>query len=336
MRIVARLAVAQRLGRIALSLLVGLPAGPVLAQDGTAIFDTAAGLEARLGRSDGPILPKGTLTCAGCHGPDGRGGAEGGLQPAPPINWQALSTATPERPAYDADAMIRLLGEGITPAGRQISARMPRFTGRPEVMAALIQHLQSLDITEQQGLGPDRIAIALPTDPALHAAATAAIAAFNAEGGSFGRQAVVAEPAFLDLDPVLAEILPRLIRAEEARLQALLRTEPDLRPASELPDMNTQLPGTSPLRIAGTLDQIGPELTGLLARQEVEAVAIGPSSEAILWAMQNRQNAGAAHAYAAIRAALNLLREHGRHPTRTRLVNDLKNLDLNALIEVYR
>ncbi|TGN36889.1 hypothetical protein E4L95_23065, partial [Paracoccus liaowanqingii] len=75
--------------RRAAILWMSMLAGPVAAQDGSvqdgaAVFHRAEGLTAHLGRPDGPVLPQGTLTCAGCHGADGAGGTEGGSAAAPP------------------------------------------------------------------------------------------------------------------------------------------------------------------------------------------------------------------------------------------------------------
>ncbi len=314
-------------------LLIALIAAPPAAADpGQAAFTTATGLEARLARPDGPVLPAGSLTCAGCHGADGNGGTEGGVLRAPPIRWQALAAPTPDRPAYDDAALSRLLRTGITPSGRTISARMPRFQGPPEVIAALAAYLRQLDRQEQQGLEPARLILALPADPHLRAAASAAMAAFNAEGGAFGRRAVTGEPAFADLGPVLAGLIPRLIRAEEARLGAVLQAEPDLLPMTglSLADLS------GPARIAGTLDQLGPHLGALLARPETGVTVIGPPPEALQWAIETGQNSDAAHAYAVTRAVLDLLRDYGRHPTRTGFMQDIDRIDPAALVELYR
>lgn len=312
-----------------LLLLLALPL-PAAAQapDGAVVYGRGAGLQARLGRADGPLLPPGRVTCAGCHGADGLGGAEGGAQPAPPIGWATLAQGTDERPAYDAAGLARLLGAGVTPSGRQISARMPRFEAAPATVAALVAHLQALDAAQRQGLGPDSVALALPRDPGLRAAALAAIAAFNAEGGAWGRRAIVAEPAFLDLDAAAATLLPRLAAAEHARLAQLLRDEPDLRP----------LPAAAPepLRVAGTLDQLGPRLPDLLARPGAQAVVVGPASEPMLWALARHGGGAGAHGYAAIRAALDALRDAGRMPTRAGLARRIATADLSALVEVYR
>ncbi|CAM3226626.1 hypothetical protein SAMN04488021_12817 [Paracoccus aminovorans] len=311
-------------------LVLALLAAPALAQDGAVIYRHGAGLEARLGRADGPRLPPGRLTCAGCHGADGQGGAEGGTLPAPPVAWSHLAAPAPDRPGYDEAAFIRLLREGITPSGRAISTRMPRFAGTPEAFAALLDHLRALDQAERQGLGPTAVAVALPRDPDARDAALAAMAAFNAEGGAFGRRAAPGEPAFLDLDRVAAALVPRLAAAERARLDRLLRDEPGLRPLT--PDA----PPPGPLRVAGTLDQIGPRLPALLARPGVEAVAVGPSAEAMLWALREKRDVAAAHAYAAVRVALDMLRDEGRMPTRSGLARRLSAADLSDAVEVYR
>lgn len=303
-----------------------LMAAPALAQDGAALFRGAGGLQARLGRPDGPILPQGRFSCAGCHGADGRGGTEGGGQPAPPVDWTSLAAPTPLRPAYDDAAFARLLTQGITPSGRVISARMPRFGAAPGQIAALLAHLRTLDARERQGIGPDRIAVALPDDPGARAAALAAIAAFNAGGGAFGRQVIPADPAFLDLGTAIATLTPRLHQAEDARLQALLDADPGLRPFAE----------TRPApRIAGTVDQLGPYLPAILS-QGTEVQAVGPLDAALAWAMRSGHDARAAHAYAATHAVLGLLRDQGRHPSRTRFDKAVTALDLSPMIQVYR
>ncbi|WP_295042951.1 cytochrome c [uncultured Paracoccus sp.] len=305
-------------------------AGPVQAQDavpdGAALFDGADGLQPRLGRADGPVLPQGQFSCAGCHGADGRGGVEGGAQPAPPIDWTSLATATPQRPAYDDAGFARLLTQGITPSGRTISARMPRFQGSPQAIAALSAHLRGLDGWERQGLHGDAVNVALPADPGARDAALAAIAAFNNDGGAFGRRVVVADPAFVDLEATVATLLPRLHRAEQERVQELLSADPDLRP----------LGGLGPARrVAATTDELGPHLAALLSRG-TEVQAVGPLPRAMAWALRDGQDARAAHVFAATLAALDLLRDMGRQPTRSRFDAMVDRLDLTPMIEVYR
>ncbi|VDS09469.1 hypothetical protein PARHAE_02672 [Paracoccus haematequi] len=316
----------RRLAVLVLLLAMPAVAQDGVAQDGAALFNGGDGLQPRLGGADGPVLPQGQFSCAGCHGADGRGGTEGGAQTAPAIGWTSLATATPQRPAYDEPAFARLLTQGITPSGRTISARMPRFQGSDQAIAALSAHLRDLDAWERQGLGADTLTVALPADPAAREAALAAIAAFNRDGGSFGRRVMIGDPAFLDLDATIATLLPRLHRAEDARVQRLLSDDSGLRPYQE----NSQA-----RRVADSMNRLGPHLPRLLS-QGIEVQAVGPLPQAMGWALQSGRDARAAHAYAATLAALTLLRDLGRQPTRSRFEDMLERLDLDPMIQVYR
>ncbi|UXU76527.1 MULTISPECIES: cytochrome c [unclassified Paracoccus (in: a-proteobacteria)] len=299
------------------------------AQDGAAIYERGQGLTAHLGSLEGAELPAARVTCAGCHGRDGRGGSEGGAQAAPAIGWSLLSAPTPERPGYDAEALGRLLAQGVTPSGRVISGRMPRFRLAPEALPALIAHLSALDAQDRQGVGPQTIAVALPDAPEAAAAAQAAIAAFNAEGGAFGRLIVVGQPEFLALDDVIAMLVPRLRAAEAARLDQIWRENPALKPPVD------PLPPEAPQKVAGTLDEIGPQLPQLLGAN-ADVTVIGPSAEAMRWAIAAGSTGAGAHAYAAVRAALDLLRQQGRDLGRARYLRDLERLDYGGLVETYR
>lgn len=307
--------------------------GPVpgRAQDaGADAYLRGAGLTAHLGRADGPALPIGRLTCAGCHGADGGGGTEGGPAAAPPIRWPVLAQPADDRPAYDAAALGRLLAQGVTPSGRQISGAMPRYQLSDDRLAALVAHLQALGRAETLGLAPDTIAVALPEAPADRAAALAAIAAFNAGGGAYGRQVVPAKPAFLDLGAASRALLPRLERAERDRLALLLRDDATLRP---LPDALPAEPG--PLRLAATLDAAGPRLADILARPGTRITLVGPPAASLDWALAAGQDARAAHVHAAVLLALGFLRDEGRQPLRSRLARRIAGADTAPMAEVY-
>lgn len=299
-------------------------AGAAAAQDGAEIYARGTGLTARLGSAEGALLPAGRLTCAGCHGPDARGGSEGGLRPAPAIGWTTLSQPAADRPAYDGASFRRLLEQGVTPSGRAISGLMPRFSGPDAVLQSLQDHLAALDAAETLGLTPTGIAVALPASGSRRAAALAAMAAFNAEGGAYGRLLQEASPAFLDLDDIASTLAPRIRSAEAQRLAALLAEDNQLRPVSD----------RTAMRVAGTLDQIGPQLTSLLARK-VKPTVVGPSPEALRWALSEHHDADASHSYAAIRAGLECLRSQGRLPGRSKVRAALKSIDVSAMISVY-
>ncbi len=194
----------MRPAALAALLALALPPTPLAAEPlGQAVYDRGEGTMPIVGDRPRPARA-GRMTCAGCHAKDASGGREGGADRAPPITWAALTEATPSRPAYDEAALAMALTEGRDPAGRML--RMPRFAFAPQALPALIAHLRALDATERIGLTPRSIALRLPKDPALRQDAEAAIAAFNAEGGSYGRRIILAEPAFLDLGAELAAI----------------------------------------------------------------------------------------------------------------------------------
>lgn len=289
----------------ALALCLGAAA---LAQtpDGAAIFTRSEGLTARLGRPDGPVLPAGRMSCAGCHGVDALGGPS-----APSIAWPVLSAPNAVRPAYDAAALGRLMAEGVTPAGRIISAQMPRFAATEAGVAALVAHLVALDGIETQGLGPRTINVRLPSGPA----AREAMAQFNADGGAWGRQVVEGEPALLDLGAAMQALAPRLRAAEDARLADLLLA--------------------SPGAITGRLDEIGPRLERLAAGS-APVVAVGPAPAALGWARSQGLDAGAARAFLCAAAALDQLRAAGRRPTRTRVMQAAATADMAGAVAVFR
>lgn len=310
-----------------LFLLGGTPADADKALPGAETYRNGAGLVAHLGSLEGPALPPGRLTCAGCHGVDGGGGTEGR---APAVRWPVLAAPTDDRPAYDAQALARLLAQGVTPSGRQIGAVMPRYDVPPDRLAALVAHLQALGQAETQGIGPTTIAVTLPDAPAERAAALASIAAFNAEGGAYGRNVMPGAPAFLDLGMVARDLAPRLRQAEQDRLAMLLREDDALHP---LPDA---LPAPSEtLRLAATLDAAGPRLPAILARPGTRITLVGPAAASLDWALAAGQDASAAHVHAAVALALTLLRDEGRQPQRSRLLDRIKDADLSGAVEVY-
>lgn len=298
-------------------------AGPI--PEGAAAFTAGQGLVAHLGSPTGPPLPAGLATCAGCHGADGSGGREGAA-PAPPIRWSVLSAPTPERPPYDDSTFARLLTEGIAPDGRTISARMPRFQMSGVTLAALRGHLEQLDAAGTEGLGPDTLAVRLPAAPDAAAAARAVITAFNAAGGSYGRRVVIGEPAFLDLGAAMDALAVRLEEAEQDRLTRLLAEEPGLRPLVEAETAG---------RLAGRLDEIGHRLPALLASGRSLA-AVGPEPAALEWALAAGRDGAAAADWATASAALALLHDAGRHPTRSSIDRALAAADLRQAVAVYR
>lgn len=95
----------------------------------------------------GALLPPRLRRCAGCHGPDGRGAREGGIE-IPAITWTALaaprdaSPAQPGRPGYDEATLARALSDGVDSTGRRLAAGMPRFALTEGQRTALLDYLR--------------------------------------------------------------------------------------------------------------------------------------------------------------------------------------------------
>jgi hypothetical protein len=114
------------------------------------------------------VLPPAVRRCAGCHGPDGVGGREGGVA-IPPIdarNLFAPRDTAPGRPGYDDDTLKRALADGVDSAGRRLGAGMPYFELTPSQFTALAGYLRVLgtdrDVDPGVAAGEIRIGTVLP------------------------------------------------------------------------------------------------------------------------------------------------------------------------------
>lgn len=186
-----------------------------------------APIQARIGAGN-TLLPASVVPCAGCHGSDGRGRSEGGVQP-PDITWRRLSAPYGQQlpggrrhPAYDAASLARALGEGLDPAGNRLSPAMPRFVISPRDLANLGAYLQRLEDDRDPGLHEEvvRLATLLPGGgPLAELGGTVAavlhgvIDAINEDGGIHGRrlELVVADPGAdrASAEAALGELLAR-------------------------------------------------------------------------------------------------------------------------------
>lgn len=290
--------------RAALGLLAALLPGPLPADEtsGRAIYEQGAGLVPSVAGRPRPALA-GRMTCAGCHGIDGRGGTEDGAARAPAVNWQALTQPTGARPAYDDAALATAIRTGVSAAGAAL--QMPQFDITDAQLMALRDHLQWLDRSEYQGIGPDRILLRLPDDPALARAALAAMAAFNAEGGSYGRMVVGGDESLADLGPLLTKLRGDLTLAEEKLAQGW-QTEP-------------RTDSRAPL---------------ILRKGDARAIIL-PAPASMAWAQDNDADLEAARFHAITTLILQELRHAGRAITRTDFQQRAAQIDLGAALNIY-
>lgn len=190
---------------------VGLDTVPVISEapDGRRFYEQGIGVSglvvrAYIGEGSTPV-PASAVTCTFCHGPDGRGRPEGGLNP-PDIRWATLSKpyghthrdqGGREHPAFDEESLFRALADGTDPAGNPLAPAMPRYVVSREDIAALADYLRALDNPRERGITPDRVTMGtvVPADgPAaeaglvLRSLMTALMDDINGAGGIHGRQ----------------------------------------------------------------------------------------------------------------------------------------------------
>ena len=139
-------------------------------------------------------MPSTMMRCLNCHGADGLGGREGGVD-VPPITWRRLSMATANRPAYDATSLARALRDGLGPDGRSLHAIMPRYALPDDMIDGVADWLRVIAPGQTPGVTGDEIVIAVP--PAKVDDPRAAIVStvlhyyaddLNWKGGIYGRK----------------------------------------------------------------------------------------------------------------------------------------------------
>ncbi len=212
------------------------------------------------------VVDAAKVPCVGCHGEDGRGRPEGGMEPSD-ITWEQLGKPYGgrggdgrEHEAYDAAALRKAIAMGIDPSGNRLAPTMPRHRMALADMDSLVAYLETLG--EHHAIGVDEQTITITTlqPPGGSTTARAVLTAFfsevNARGGVFGRRLeldVVDLPADASVDmlasawatkPGFAVLAPQLGRGEAELLRWLADAGvPVIGPATLYPDG-----GTPPLR----------------------------------------------------------------------------------------
>lgn len=163
---------------------------------------TGAPIYALVGRS-GVKVPAGVLVCASCHGEDGLGRPEGGVEPSN-ITWSYLTTSYGHRhdngrghAAFDEASLVTAITERVDPAGNELDRAMPGYEMSPRDLAALIAYLKHLEADLDPGLTETSITVGslLPEEGPfgpMGRAAEATLRAYfdeiNAGGGIYGRR----------------------------------------------------------------------------------------------------------------------------------------------------
>ncbi len=117
----------------------------------------------RHGRSGDRRPPQ--LRAASCHGPDGRGRAEGGIAP-PNIRWSELTKPYGHRHQqgrvhgpFNERAFERAVKHGVDPSGQRMDAAMPRYAMSAKDLVALRAWLERLDTWSIPGVSEKTLRI---------------------------------------------------------------------------------------------------------------------------------------------------------------------------------
>lgn len=182
-------------------------------------------VNALVGR-EGVALPASAVPCASCHGPDGRGRAEGGVIP-PDIRWSELTKVYGHvheegrrqgrrHPAFDEQSLASLIRTGVDPGDNRLDQAMPMYQMPEGDMADLIAYLKRLETDFDPGLSDDRIQVGtlLPLSgsrgslgQAMAQVLHAHFQAINDSGGIYGRQLeLLAIPFGSDAESTLANL----------------------------------------------------------------------------------------------------------------------------------
>lgn len=143
------------------------------------------------------------MPCANCHGLDGKGKAEGSINPSN-LTWEALTKPYGvthadgrKHPPYTERGLELAITRGTDPGGNRLPSVMPRYTMSREDLADLIFYLGRLGKDRDPGIGEDNIVIgtAIPARGALAEMGQAVKAVLNAffddlnsRGGVYGRR----------------------------------------------------------------------------------------------------------------------------------------------------
>jgi len=151
--------------------------------------ESGRAITARIGDGE---FGAGLFACATCHGADGRGVAEGTVEPAD-VRWSALSKnlVPPDgrgrrRPRYDETSLARALRHGVDAGGNRLSPVMPRYQMTDADLADLVAYLKRLGDEPQPGVSDTALTIAT-LDPRARPVLEAFLADVNADGGVHGR-----------------------------------------------------------------------------------------------------------------------------------------------------
>lgn len=175
-------------------------------------------------------VPGSAMPCANCHGLNGEGKPEGGVDPSN-LTWESLSKpyglthANGRRhPAYTERALELAITRGTDPAGNKLLNVMPRYQMTSGDLADLIAYLKRLGKDRDPGIYENKIVIGtvIPAKGALaemgeslKAVLTAYFEELNSQGGIYNRRFELKFTEIGDTPTATRANLERLLTQEQ-------------------------------------------------------------------------------------------------------------------------
>ena len=171
-----------------------------------------------------------TLPCAGCHGLDGRGKPEGGVNPSN-VTWEFLTKPYGlkhengrQHPPYTERGLELAITRGLDPAGNKLLQAMPRYVMSREDLADLVTYLRLVGKERDPGVSDDKIVIGTMVETSgilgdwgkvITAVTNAVFEDVNSQGGLYGRR----------LELQVIECSAETRAAARAKLESMLKEQ---------------------------------------------------------------------------------------------------------------
>jgi ABC-type branched-subunit amino acid transport system substrate-binding protein len=175
-------------------------------------------------------MPGSAMACTNCHGLDGQGKPEGGVNPSN-LTWEALTKpyglthADGRRhSAYTERGLELAITRGLDPAGNKLLNVMPRYQMAKEDLEDLVVYLKQLGKDRDPGISENKIVIGtlVPRRGALSEmgqAISAVTAAFfeelNSQNGVYGRRLELKVIETAETPAATGANVERLLRDQE-------------------------------------------------------------------------------------------------------------------------
>jgi ABC-type branched-subunit amino acid transport system substrate-binding protein len=148
-------------------------------------------------------VPGSAMPCANCHGRDGQGKPEGGVNPSD-LRWESLTKPYVlanangrKHPPYTERGLELAITRGTDPAGNKLLDVMPRYQMSREDLSDLVVYLKRLGKDRDPGISEDKIVIGtvlplkgglMELGQAVKAATFAFFQELNSQGGIYNRK----------------------------------------------------------------------------------------------------------------------------------------------------